>query len=180
MDSRDFNVRTDVAARNCTRGCTETIKESVLKVEWEKYPLLHWGIEPASVARCSPNEQQIHPHFHGMNGLATSADRSSSAVVSRGNAGWTTSKSGHPWPCQNCSQGPPPNNPIFQGTALNWTEWSSLQKKCLNLCLTVMKTLTLSAAVLIQVVRVCYVMKKARMCCRCVHYITNQPFSARH
>ena len=29
------------------------------------------------------------------------------AVVSRGNAGWTTSQSGHPCPCQNCSQGPP-------------------------------------------------------------------------
>ena len=29
------------------------------------------------------------------------------AVVARGNAGWTTSKSGHPCPCQNCSQRPP-------------------------------------------------------------------------
>ena len=28
-------------------------------------------------------------------------------LVSRGNAGWTTSKSGHPCLCQNCSQGPP-------------------------------------------------------------------------
>ena len=27
-------------------------------------------------------------------------------VVGRGNAGWTTSKAGHPCPCQNCSQGP--------------------------------------------------------------------------
>ena len=26
------------------------------------------------------------------------------AVVSRGNAGWTTSKDGHPSPCQNCLQ----------------------------------------------------------------------------
>ena len=29
------------------------------------------------------------------------------AVVGRGNAGWTTSKTVHPCPCQNCSQGPP-------------------------------------------------------------------------
>ena len=29
------------------------------------------------------------------------------AVVDRGNAGWITSKSGHPCPCQNCSKGPP-------------------------------------------------------------------------
>ena len=29
------------------------------------------------------------------------------AVVGRGNAGWTTSKSEHFCPCQNCSQGPP-------------------------------------------------------------------------
>ena len=28
-------------------------------------------------------------------------------IVSRGNAGWTTSKSGHSCPCRNCSQGPP-------------------------------------------------------------------------
>ena len=29
------------------------------------------------------------------------------AVVGRRNAGWTTPKSGHPCPCQTCSQGPP-------------------------------------------------------------------------
>ena len=29
------------------------------------------------------------------------------AVVDRGNAGWTISKSGHPCQCQSCSQGPP-------------------------------------------------------------------------
>ena len=28
------------------------------------------------------------------------------AVVGRGNVGWTTSKSGHTCPCQNCSHGP--------------------------------------------------------------------------
>ena len=32
--------------------------------------------------------------------------RVGNAVVGRGNAGWTISKSGHLWPYQNCSQGP--------------------------------------------------------------------------
>ena len=57
------------------------------------------------------------------------------AVFGRGNAGWTTSKSGHCCPCQNCSQWPPaektgiesllnrpscpPDDPIGQGTELN-------------------------------------------------------------
>ena len=56
-------------------------------------------------------------------------------VVGRGNAGWTTSKSGHPCRSQNCSQGPPaektgrgslmnrpscpPAKQIGQGTELN-------------------------------------------------------------
>ena len=31
--------------------------------------------------------------------------RGGDAVVGSGNAGWTTSKGGHPCPCQNCSQG---------------------------------------------------------------------------
>ena len=59
------------------------------------------------------------------------------AVVGRGNAGWTSSKSGHPCLCQNCSQWPPsektgrgselnrpscaPDDPIGQGNDLNWT-----------------------------------------------------------
>ena len=46
-----FNVRTDVNACNCTRGCTGTRKrvctESWL---WEKNPLPHRGIEPSSAA----------------------------------------------------------------------------------------------------------------------------------
>ena len=59
--------------------------------------------------------------------------RVGNAVVSRGNAGWTKSKSGRPCPCQNCSQQPPtktgrgcllnrtscpPDDPIAQGTEL--------------------------------------------------------------
>ena len=61
--------------------------------------------------------------------------RMSDAMVGRGNAGWTASKSGHPCPCQNCSQGPsaqktgrgsllncpscPCDNPFGQGIELN-------------------------------------------------------------
>ena len=40
------------------------------------------------------------------------------ALVGRGNAGWTTSKCGHPCPCQNCSQGPPAEE-IGRGSLLN-------------------------------------------------------------
>ena len=63
------------------------------------------------------------------------------SVVSRGNAGWTTSKSGHSCPCQNCSQGLPagkagrgslrigpscpPDHPIGQETELKWTDHRS-------------------------------------------------------
>ena len=61
--------------------------------------------------------------------------RVGNAMVGRGNAGWTTWKSGHPCPCQNCSQGPPagktgrgsllnhpscpPDDPTGQGTEPN-------------------------------------------------------------
>ena len=42
-----FKVSTYVSARDCTRGCTDTVRESALKVE---NPLPHRGIEPASKA----------------------------------------------------------------------------------------------------------------------------------
>ena len=61
--------------------------------------------------------------------------RLGNAIVGRRNAGWTTAKSGRPYPCQTCLQGPPaekigraslPNrfscpvdDPIGQGTELN-------------------------------------------------------------
>ena len=38
MDYKIFNVRTDVNACDCTRGCTDTVRESALKVDWEKIP----------------------------------------------------------------------------------------------------------------------------------------------
>ena len=60
--------------------------------------------------------------------------RMGNAAVSRGNAGWTTSKSGHSFPYQNCPQGHPakktrggsrlnrsscpPDDPVYQGTEL--------------------------------------------------------------
>ena len=33
MDCRIFNVRTDVNACDCTRGCADTVRESALKVD---------------------------------------------------------------------------------------------------------------------------------------------------
>ena len=67
--------------------------------------------------------------------------RIGNAMVCRGNAGWATSKSGHPCPCQNCSHGPPakktgrgallnycpPMTQFVKGMNwlnwLNWTDW---------------------------------------------------------
>ena len=43
-------MRTDVKACNCTWGRTDTVRESALKVDWEKNPLLYQGIKPASAA----------------------------------------------------------------------------------------------------------------------------------
>ena len=76
------------------------------------------------------------------------------AVVSKGYAGQTTSKSGHPCPCQNCSQGPSaektrkglsfmfphpltPVDPIGQGTEQNWSvqlqkPWFMFEVELLN------------------------------------------------
>ena len=85
-----------------------------------------------------------HLHGSGMSHTTTASRkpffrapwRVGDAVVGRGNAGWKTSKSGHPCPCQNCLQGPPaektrrgslpnrfscpPDDPIAEGTELNW------------------------------------------------------------
>ena len=51
MDYRVFDVRTDVSACDCTRGCTDTRKR-VCTESWlrEKNPLPHRGIDPASAA----------------------------------------------------------------------------------------------------------------------------------
>ena len=50
MDHRIFIVRTDVMHAIAHRGCTDTERESALKVDWEENPLPHRGIKPASVA----------------------------------------------------------------------------------------------------------------------------------
>ena len=91
------------------------------------------------------NCQETETDLHGSGTLhATTASpkpffrapwRVEDTMVSRGNAGWTASKSGHPCPCQNYSQGPPaektgrgsllnrpscpPDDSIGQGTELN-------------------------------------------------------------
>ena len=48
MDNGIFNRRTDVKACGFTRGRTDTVRKSALKVDLEKNPLPHRGIEPAS------------------------------------------------------------------------------------------------------------------------------------
>ena len=51
MDNRIFIVRTDVNACDCTRRCTNTESESVLKVDsGKKIPFRTGEIEPASAA----------------------------------------------------------------------------------------------------------------------------------
>ena len=62
MDDRIFNVGTGVSACSCTWGCTDTMKGSALKVDWEKNPLPHQAIEPASAA-CQSNTlpTELHP-----------------------------------------------------------------------------------------------------------------------
>ena len=58
-----FDVHTDVNACVCARGCTDTVTESALKVDWKKNPLPHQGIKPASAACWSdavPTHLQPH------------------------------------------------------------------------------------------------------------------------
>ena len=44
--------------------CTDTVRESALKVDWEKNPLPHRGIEPASAAcRSGALPTKLHPHI---------------------------------------------------------------------------------------------------------------------
>ena len=46
-------------------SCTDTVRESALEVDWEKNPLPHPGIEPASGA-CQSDalSTELHPHPH--------------------------------------------------------------------------------------------------------------------
>ena len=46
MDYGIFNVRTDVNACDCARGCTDAVRESALKVDsGRKNPLMHREID---------------------------------------------------------------------------------------------------------------------------------------
>ena len=67
MDYRIFNVHKHVNACDCTRGCTDTVSVSSLKVDCgEKNPLPHRRIEPSSAAcRSDVLPTELHPH-HGM------------------------------------------------------------------------------------------------------------------
>ena len=64
MDYGIFNVRIDVNACGCTRGCTDTCKRVCTESRlWEKNPLPHRGIEPALVAcRSYALPTELHPH----------------------------------------------------------------------------------------------------------------------
>ena len=114
-----------------------------------------WSTRPVTGCRARSTLLSVHRnlfwplsrdgHFHG-SGMshATTASpeppfkalwRVGGAMVSRENVGWTTSKSGHPCPCQKCSLGPsaekigrqsllnhpscPHRDPISQGTKLD-------------------------------------------------------------
>ena len=116
-----------------------------------------WSTRPTIWCGASPTSLGVHRNLfwqlsrdgnlHGLGMLHTmitspkpsfrASWRVGNTVVSRRNAGWTTSKIGHPLPCQNCSQGPPaektgrrsqlncpscpPDDPINEGTELNRT-----------------------------------------------------------
>ena len=65
MDYEIFSVRTDVNACNCTRGCTDTLRESALKIgSGKKNPSPRQGIEPASAAcRSDALPTKVHPRL---------------------------------------------------------------------------------------------------------------------
>ena len=59
-----FNMRIDVNTCNCTWGCMDTVRETALKVDWEKNPILHRGIKLVSAACCCntlPSEKYPPP-----------------------------------------------------------------------------------------------------------------------
>ena len=66
MDYRIFNVRTDVSACDWIRGCTDTARQSALKVDWEETPLPHRGSNRRQqrAGQCSTNwATSSLPHF---------------------------------------------------------------------------------------------------------------------
>ena len=71
MDYRIFNVRIDLYARDCTRRCTDTVKESALKVDSGRkipcrtgesnLPQRHAGPTLYQLSY-TPLPPQLHPH----------------------------------------------------------------------------------------------------------------------
>ena len=63
MGYRSFNMGTDVNARNCRGGCTDTVRESALKAALgEKNLLTHRGIKHALAAgRFNALPTELHP-----------------------------------------------------------------------------------------------------------------------
>ena len=63
MDYRICSVRKNVNACDCTLMCPDTVRESALKVDWEKNPLPHQEKEPALAAcRSDALPTELHPH----------------------------------------------------------------------------------------------------------------------
>ena len=61
MDYRIFNMWSDVNVCNYTQGCLDTIRETAAKVDWQKNPVLHQGIKPASAVCWShPLPTELH------------------------------------------------------------------------------------------------------------------------
>ena len=80
MDYGIFNVRTDINACDCTRGCTDTVRESALKVDFgRKKNLAHRRIEPTSAAcRSDALTTELHPRPKG----TSDTQRLATALVS--------------------------------------------------------------------------------------------------
>ena len=75
MDSRIFNDYTYINACNCTRGCTNTVRESALKVDWEKK------------IPCRPGESNLHqrladPMLYQLSYIPTHIVRKSNTTAS--------------------------------------------------------------------------------------------------
>ena len=87
MDYRIFNVRTDVNACSCTRGCTDAVRESALRVDSGikkklkiKNPLRYRGIEPASATcRSDALQPELYPHLAVLISQPSTSYRSVSA-----------------------------------------------------------------------------------------------------
>ena len=65
MDYRVFNVLTDVNACDCVRGCTDTVKESAVKVDSGRKIPFRTGESNLRRRRADPKlslPTELHPH----------------------------------------------------------------------------------------------------------------------